>query len=203
MILEKLLFDRDLDRLQNLRRWNGLRLNQVDTVAAHTFNVCLITRILVEEMSDGVPNPKILIEAMDYALFHDFTEIFDFDVNHEVKYNEFNGNRIRELLSEFVFNRVEEKFGRDNSHSSKMIFENCKEPLPLIKDIVKVADWFSCLIYLRKEMDCGNKGLESEYINSILKILERCDSMIESYRHSSFNLSIFEKIKNIDFYAGK
>lgn len=198
-IFEKILYEKEFDVLNNLKRWNGLRLLKEETVAHHTFLVILFVRILCEEI---FKDEKRKLQVIDLALFHDFSEMFDYDINHEVKYNEFNGKRIRDELKQFICYK-NSYFVSDFPENLKYLFSvnildiNCSKLNSLI---VKIADWFGCIFYLRKEIEIGNKRLQILYDYSVKNFFNKCDEAINIIDESNINLSIFEQLKNINFY---
>lgn len=157
---EYYLEDKNMDVLNNLNRFNGLRTIKNETVAHHSYHVTLFSRVLAIEL--GIKDSDLLLRIMDYALLHDAEEAFDFDVNHTVKYNEYNGVKIRELLSDYtrmcIIKRVDEGL---NSY----FLNNCDDAF--VKMLVKIADWMSCVFYLNKERKLGNTGINEEYERSL------------------------------------
>jgi len=159
---QQFLEDKDLIILDNLYRFNGLLLINRESVREHTYNVLLFSRLLAKEL--GINKKSLLLEVMDYALLHDVCEIFDFDVNYTVKYNSYNGESIRTVLDNYTKFRMNEKLKQGlNDYFKKSTIESNE----LVKFIVKVGDWLSCVFYLTKEKRLGNKGVEIEYRRSL------------------------------------
>lgn len=197
-IFEDILNDRDFDTLNNLVRWNGTRRIKEETVAHHSFLVTWFTRILVENLMKGSDHMQKLA-VIDLAMFHDFPEMFDFDVNHTVKYNEHNGEGIRELLRKFTNERTLEKFSKSNvTHSlfrKNLIQDEIPKPY---KMIVKICDWLSCVFYVNKEIKLGNTGLQDRYQLSIMKLHDVCDKFTEEYS-KVYDMEIVRKIRNSNY----
>src|SRR5690606_19613358 len=125
------------------------------------------TRILCENIFQD-DKPKL--ECTTYAIFHDFNEFITGDINHNVKYNELNGEQIRTKLDEYIKVYVDENFPTDNNTNS-LLNQMLKDEIePFVKKLVKVADWMSMLMYLRKEESLGNKTVQHKigYCESML-----------------------------------
>lgn len=200
---ENLALDKDFDALNCINRWNGSRVQRNETVAEHTYFVVLITRIMLETLFMDIENipVKFYRECIDYALFHDFSEMFDRDVTHRLKYNPWNGEKIRECISVFVKNCAVEKYKKKkdlctSEHcgnavvvSNKFLANQFQEPKDFfVKDLVKLADWYSCIFYLVKEMMLGNKLMKEEFDYACQSFRKRAYAFTETY--SPFDLGI-------------
>lgn len=156
--LEKLMFHNSFDELNNMVRWNGFNRINDETVGHHSFIVSWITRIICENI---FVDSKPILDCTTYAIFHDFNEFITGDVNHNVKYNQFNGESIRNSLDEFISWYVDKNFPKSLDKTSILLNKMLKEEIdPFVKKIVKVADWMSMLMYLHKEYSLGNKNAE-------------------------------------------
>src|ERR1035437_5968446 len=116
-LFEKFVSDKDFDVLNCTNRWNGHRVQRNETVAEHTYFVVFFSRMLLELLYRGRKNTPLEVyrDVMDRALYHDLSEVFDHDVNYAVKYNPWNGEQIKKLLSEYVRERAKEKFVTENN----------------------------------------------------------------------------------------
>lgn len=154
--LSDLLHSSQFDELNNMVRWNGFNRIKDETVGHHSFIVSWITRIIVENLFTE-SEPKL--QATTYAIFHDFNEYITGDVNHNVKYNPYNGNLIRDELNNYIKNYVDEEYPKDSGVTNRLLNSQLTDSVPpYIKSIVKVADWMSMLMYLMKEKSLGNSN---------------------------------------------
>lgn len=185
-IFEVIFSDGDFDALNQTTRWNGKRVIQKESVGEHTNMVVFFTRLLVEELYDGNSQySSKCLEAVTLAIFHDFGEFFTGDVLHTVKYNQFNGSEIRDLLDDFVSKQLEIKFDKRTKSESLILdcFDRYSEESHLI---VKISDWLSMSFFLEREKSLGNSNL--------LDVNEYCESKIRS---SSLALKEYFTSKNL------
>jgi len=168
-VFEDVLNKKEFDVFYNLKRFNGLRINKEETVAHHTYFVVFISRILAENL---FCDASYKLAISDMALLHDFKEMYDFDINHTVKYNDFNGEEIREIIDKFVEYEFDKNF--PNGTISNDWIRTFSESNGTYKTIIKTADWFSCVFYLRKELGMGNNNIVGEYRKSIKNFNKFC-----------------------------
>lgn len=200
-VFERLINDDLFDQLNNMVRWNGLNRNKDETVAHHSYIVTFFARVMAEEVFEP-DNFKSKLAMVNYAIFHDFDEVFTGDVNHNVKYNEINGESIRVALNDFVESRVHMNFPDDTNFDS--LFRNSiLEEEYLIKKLVKVCDWLSMGFYLKKEIALGNLGLTRKYdycLSSMKKHTQSClDELPFKANGVTINLNILEQILKINW----
>lgn len=185
---EKLLYNDSFDELNNMVRWNGFNRIKDETVGHHSFIVSWISRILAEEIFEDC-TPKLLVST--YGIFHDFNEFITGDMNHVVKYNPFNGSELRKNLNDYIQIVVDDKFPNDGSKSEKMLNYLLKDEIPIyIKKLVKLCDWMSMLMYLKKEQSLGNN-------NANLKIVYCEEMMIKTSEECIYELE-FQKDYIVD-----
>lgn len=163
-VLIAMLFDQDFDALNNMIRWNSTTRIKDETVAHHSYWVALYTRMLAAELN--IQDRDRILDMVDYAILHDADEMFTGDVLHGVKYNSINGQKMRELLDEYIDDRIEEKFVKDNTAffgtESGAYFATVmghKNVTHVDKMIVKIADWLALIQYVLKEMKLGNREM--------------------------------------------
>lgn len=201
-VFDNIFTDPDYDQLSNLVRWNGLNRNNNESVAHHSFIVTWFSRIIIEELlAHG--HEEFKLDVITYACFHDFDEMFSGDIAHGVKYNDFNGKEIKELINNFCKFKTEQKFNDNTSPSDLMMKKNLLENIsPKVKSIVKLADWLSMSFYVKKEINLGNKDLFEQYDYCAIAVRESCikcnDIMTEIYG-KDFNGEILRDISNLKF----
>ncbi len=180
--------DKEFDVLNNLYRFNGLRTIKQESVAHHTFFVVLFSRLLAEDMLT-LEQLQLKLAIMDYALLHDFGEMYSYDIVYPVKYNSFNGKEIKKSIEEYEKYRLEWKFKQFNE--KRFLNSLLEENSGFIKDIVKVADWLSCLFFISKEIKLGNTGVIDEYKESLSGLMKSCQKLLS---YSLKNMTIVESI---------
>lgn len=189
---EKILFLTQFDQLNNMVRWNGFNRITDETVGQHSHVVSWLTALLCEEIFDN-DSPKL--EAIRFAIFHDSNEYITGDVNHNVKYNEFNGTEIKRNLDEFINYFVDNQFPKNNP-INRLLNSMLKEEIkPYIKKIVKLADWMSMYMYLAKEQSLGNKNAENKIrycYESMLKTADEAITELEKQNDYKINLTILK-----------
>ena len=195
--------DPELDRINNMVRWNGLNRIKDETVAHHSYIVAFFSRILAEEIFED-NEMKFLI--LSYALSHDYDEIFTGDILNPFKYNEFNGNEVRGVIDDFLKFKIEQKFNTDSA-TDKMFRDVLNKTIipPIARKIVKIADWISMYFYLKKERQLGNMGVDPQNRHCIQNIRLTCQDAIDYLNENSegsqlvVNIDILEEIKNTHF----
>jgi len=171
-MLEKILKEKSFDIFYNLNRWNGSRVVNRESVAAHSYFVVFVVRIMVEYL---FVEDKDKLRLTDKAMLHDFDETYDFDINHKIKHNDWNGKQIRDCIDMYCNFMFDKDFPEDSW--LRRVFK--KEGIYALKDeldsaIIKIADWYSCIFYLRKEIGMGNKQLMEEYGRSLIGFKNSC-----------------------------
>ena len=200
-IFDEIFSDPDYDQLNNLVRWNGLNRNNNESVAHHSFIVAWFARIIVEELLPRGEEP-FKLAVTTYAIFHDFDEMFSGDITHEVKYNSYNGAKIKELIDDFCVHMTKQKF--DGSTPSSFMLRNylLGQIPPEVKSIVKLADWLSMAFYVKKEIKLGNKDLYEQYDYCSVQIRKACTNcfvaMKDTFR-TDFKSQILDEISNLKF----
>lgn len=174
-IIERFLEDELFDRLSHTVRWNGMNRIKDETVGTHSYLVTLYSRFLAEEI---FKDDKNKLSITTYAILHDFDEIFTGDVLHYVKYNEINGEIIRDALDYLIEFQIREKFSGSKNSDYLMCKTLLKEFPTYISKIVKVADWLSMYFYLKKEKELGNKAVLKQLDYCVQKLKLACQDAI-------------------------
>jgi 5'-deoxynucleotidase YfbR-like HD superfamily hydrolase len=190
----EILFDQDFDQLNNMVRWNGVNRIKDETVAHHSFMVTWFTRLIVEEVfTDNTP--KLI--ATTYSIFHDFDEMFTGDILHTLKYNDINGEQIKNELDLYLKSRINHKFPINTTKTNDLLNNTLlKKDIPIyISKIVKISDWLSMQFYLQKEIDLGNRSvipLREYCIEQLKKSIQSCLVELENQNEYIVNLKIFK-----------
>lgn len=202
-IFEEIFTDPDYDQLNNLVRWNGLNRNNNESVAHHSFIVTWFSRLIVEELLPAeLSDESFKLKVVTYAVFHDFDEMFSGDITHNVKYNNYNGTLIKELIDDYCEHMTKVKFN-ETTPSSLMLRKNLLGDVPKsVKAIVKLADWLSMAFYVKKEIKLGNKDLYEQYDYCTVKIRESCNNCymaMEKEFQGFFKSRILDEIVKLKF----
>lgn len=188
-----------MDNLSSTIRWNGKDFIKPETVSQHSHFVTWVTRIVCEYLFPSNQS-TVKLDAVTYAMFHEMDENITGDLNHNLKYNNFNGDKIRSEVDSYVKKTLLGIFNNDAPHS-ELIVNDVMNPTILSKLIVKTADWIAMCHYSQKELRLGNKNFEDTAIYCCQKLCEHCDKCIEYFNISKFpfevNLEIFTEIKQL------
>ena len=128
--------------LKNIVRYNNhFRLTN-ESVAEHSYFVTLYVLLLYEEFDFD------LTSALSYALIHDIPEIHTGDIGHEIKQK---FSKLKEVLDKIEIDFI------GSIEQLVDIHENLKFSE---RDIVKLADIKSVILYLETEIKLGNKSFQ-------------------------------------------
>lgn len=146
------IFD-ELDlRLSTVRRWTILHMIRQQSVAEHSYNVCILAeRIAVHWFN--IQDPGTLYNIQKWALRHDRSEAFTGDYPTIVK----------DLLDEAG---LEARYA-DLLPTSKHQFDIG------VQQIVKLADRIDAIIFLKMEISMGNKTVAHVAASIERDLLER------------------------------
>ena len=210
-MIEKFIKGTHLKRLDNIIQWQEKDVFTKESVSQHSFKVTIFTRMILEEIF-GVYNSgeiaKFKLDCVTKAMFHDWDEaIFLRDISHEIKYNTFNGEKIREVIKEYVENEFNEEFSPalpPNNSAFDVLYAAVIDSDKCVKSVVKLADWLALYYFCEREINLGNKDFDAikKYCeNEILKAVLTMDEEITK-RFSGLGLKgrmvkLYEDIKDI------
>lgn len=185
-ILKQYVFDERYTKLDTIFRFNGTFTHIKESVSQHSFWVSFYTRSICKLLNY---DSKLTLDCLEYAILHDLSEVFDYDVSFEVKYNSHNGSQIRALLDEFI----------DYSSKDLLIFDDIqkfktKQDYLIIYYTVKVADNLACFKHEHQEILVGNVHMKGKLEKSIVQTEKFCHLLIDSlYKSDKLNKLIVEK----------
>lgn len=173
-MLSKIFNGDYLRRLDNTIQWQEKDTLTKDSVSSHSFKVSIFARVLLEDVFGDNESDKVVdfkLEVVTAALFHDFDEaLLMRDISHELKYNNYNGDKIRAVLNDYVKHRAETEFlGSNDANnanyqaSAQMVVDATVNENPCVKTFVKYCDWLALLFYCRRELDLNNQRFQSIY----------------------------------------
>jgi len=147
----------DFDRLFDTIRWNSSNfVHQKENLATHQYLVTYMANALALDLSFS---PEARLQVLDYAMHHDWDEIFTGDVGHEVKYNKHNGVNIREALDALIEHLAHKEFlssEYDSEITVGRVIAGNHGYAPCVPMLAKVADWLSMLFFCVREVKLGN-----------------------------------------------
>lgn len=202
-----------LKSLDNIIQWQEIDVFKKESVASHSYKVAVIARILLEDVlpdKDAFCN-LFKLEVTTACLFHDWDEILiRRDISHDTKYNEYNGDLLRQTLNDYVKYRAKQEFKEkdvellmgERSATETMLSEAMMVQEKAVKSFVKVCDWMALMHYVLREISLGNVRflVTKEYCsNSLIKAIDVLIRDIE--RHPVFfdvtkNICILQKLKD-------
>lgn len=154
-----------LSKLDNVHQWEERDSAIKESVSQHSFKVSAIAHYLLTILEDRLTTRDELIDGkvylhwvefktscLSYAILHDFDEaIIGRDISHVVKYNPYNGEKIREAINDFV------------NHQETLDFQGLlPKPTEIVKRFVKICDWIALSTFCRRNNDLGCKTFERE-----------------------------------------
>lgn len=199
--IEKLFKSELLKNLSTNERWNNEHNIKKENVAEHSYSVVWITKIICLYLFEE-SNPKLENEILTYAIFHELDETLTGDINHNLKYNDYNGVDIRLAIDDYVNHTLGNLFQADNIHNRMFKYEVLHKK-KISWFIVKTADWLAMLFYSLNETNLGNNYFHEIYENVLQKFRQHCDltkSFIENdSQFEKINTKIFDELKQIEW----
>ena len=202
-MLEKIFNGTYLSRLDNIVQWLERDRHNQESVSQHSYKVTIFARVLLEEIFGENNSEEVLkfkLDVVTFAMLHDWDEALILrDLSHDMKYNKFNGDEIREevnKLSEHIANRD----FNDGSDTGKMLVKNIVEPDKDVKIFVKLCDWLALQFYIYREIQLGNRLFyeTAAYCDdSIEKSLQACSMMLVNRFHFPINVSALSKVRQM------
>lgn len=190
-----------IETLDNIRQWEERDSIIKESVSQHSFKVSAVAVYLLKKLEDCAKDSNEIADFYDnydffssrvlsYAIMHDFDEaILGRDISHKVKYNDYNGDEIRECIDDFVANK---------SGKFKCFVE---KPSEEVKLFVKLCDWIALLTFITRNenMGCKTFANEKEYckINIKKKYIEVIEMLKSYFNISDKNIDKFVKLKDI------
>lgn len=169
-------------RTAHTKRWQIVNVGRIQNVAEHSFLVQLIaievSRACEFSNSKGGPfNVEKEHQIMRWAMWHDMMEVKTGDINTPVK------AVIKKAIGESGIEKLEKSYSTEYAEISS-------DTWPVIKDIVKLADYMEALNFLNEE----GKGQHAKDVQATL-----CAQMMVHYHRvsSGFPSLEWEKVKEL------
>jgi len=152
MNIKELLFG-EITHLSNVNRYSGMRLNQNESVAEHSYYVALFSYAISEHLESKFPELTIeLSKLLTRCLLHDISEAISGDIIRPFKHSDTNLNNLINEKSSLIVKQFEKKLKLNllDHH------DNAKDE-SLEGFILKIADLMSVLSFSVRELFSGNK----------------------------------------------
>lgn len=199
-------YSRNMD---NITRFSLERTLRNETLAGHSWWVSFFTTAMLSDLKN-VDKKMFTVEfelnCIKYAIIHDFKdEIFTGDLDHNLKYNEYNGRKIRKSVELYGNKALVQNFGENNV----VDFSVSKDKL--VKDFVKVADWLGLMKEVVAEISLGNKNSIKILDYALLKMDAHLDMFVKDlkaskntkmatyFKRMKIELNEFETIKQLKY----
>jgi len=168
----------DFDRLFDTIRWNSSHFtHQRENLASHQYMVGVLANALATDLSFA---PEYRLNVLEYALYHDWDEIFTGDIGHAVKYNTHNGPILRDTIDQLVDFTAKKEFIESATDESEVLIGRVLNGehgyAPSIPMLSKVCDWLSMLFFCVRETRLGNTYFQEKLVycsNSTLGAIDR------------------------------
>lgn len=206
-----------LKRLDNIKQWQEMDVFKEESVSQHSYKVSIFGRILLEDIfgrNDGPYDLKILnfkLSCMSAVLFHDWDEALLLrDMSHEVKYNSYNGSKIRKALDDYSHHMALTEFKENDesgmfSVASCMVIDNITYQGAVVKKFCKLCDWLALIFYMKRERELGNKSLDDRWNyckDKFINTADELESML-GFEFPSVKLNFSELNNLIESLYGK
>ena len=164
--------DREVGSMDNIFRWGMERTIKDENIAGHSWWVTLFSYLITVEFCKLPVNEKnaIMLAVFIKSLTHDMDEMFTDDISHDVKYNDFNGEHLKEQISTYASHKFNKKFANMPDLLEAVKHEAESEIDEVIFAIVKMGDWFACIKYVVAEISIGNKGMDEKLVKCVGKL---------------------------------
>lgn len=163
--------------LEQIKRWNHHPSIRTQNVAAHGYNVTVITAILARAVLK-LPGEESA-RLVEQALWHDFTESVTGDVSPLVKrYANWDGVEKRACKEAANISEFPIKFHLDSDMDS----------------LVKLADYLDAWLFARTECDLGNDrmytGILAELSGKIIRLIDEVSETMGNLTPLEFHAAI-------------
>ena len=202
-MFEKIFNGTYLSRLDNIVQWLERDRHNQESVSQHSYKVTIFSRVLLEEIfgdNNSADVLKFKLDVVTFAMLHDWDEALILrDLSHDMKYNSFNGDEIREEVNKLSEHIAKRDFN-DGSPAGNMLVKNITDVDKDVKIFVKVCDWLALQFYIYREIQLGNRQFyeTAAYCNdSIEKSSEACRRMLEARFRDSADISALSKVRQM------
>jgi hypothetical protein len=166
-MLLKILDRQGISKMDAITRFNGeFTIQAKETLPAHSYWVTYYANIIFRELFFDKMDKNLFYyehyRLTHWTIGHDSDEVATGDVIFPTKYDKLHGKEIREKLDAIKRHYVCEMEDSAIKREFKVVEEiegSQKISTPLLKHVLKLADWLSLLKYIYREIEMGNKAL--------------------------------------------
>jgi len=186
-MIEKIVNGSYLKRIDNIIQWQERDVFNKESVSQHSYKVSVFVRILLEDIFNNPDCSKnfeiqnFKLDCVTHAMFHDWDEaIFMRDLSHAIKYNDFNGNQIRQVIDDYVKHEFVKEFDTYQDTCAYKVLAPAVVCLnPCVKKVVKLGDWLALLFYCRREIALENANFEKTYMYCRHSVIKAAQDVVE------------------------
>ncbi len=152
-----------LKTMSSIQRFGTLPMIQSESVAAHSFNVAILSLLIADYEEDLKVDPALLMRK---ALFHDFEETILSDIPHPIKHR-FQGGKLGKQLEEIVPALIRDEVFKELPPDLR---DRCTRAALSAKEgpegrIVAAADAMDIVMTSLRELKMGNR-----YFHNIFEV---------------------------------
>lgn len=185
-----------LSRLDNVHQWEERDSIIKESVSQHSFKVSAITHYVLSVMENEIdkegylnirlPFAQFKADCLSYAILHDFDEaIIGRDISHVVKYNSYNGEKIREAINNFV------------NYQETLDFQGLlPQPTGTVKKLVKLCDWVALITFCKRNSNLGCPTFDAE-LRYCLQNIEKSIEVVAKLIEKDFGFDCAEMLNKI------
>jgi 5'-deoxynucleotidase YfbR-like HD superfamily hydrolase len=145
-------------RLNFFTRYRDTPANQKESIAEHQYFVCLITKILADKY--GLSDADKL-RALEIAMIHDIAESYSDDFVFPMKYSKEEFRDALEMIEDGIMKEISEHLDFKDLDERYAEYK-VRTSLPAL--VVKLADWYSVLLFCEAELVRGeNQAVRQIY----------------------------------------
>lgn len=177
-------------KLDNIKQWEERDAEVKESVSQHSFKsgaiAVYLSKVLCKDADKDMHS--FFNDCIIYALLHDFDEaILGRDIGHMVKYNEYNGDKIRSVLNDYVNMEMKTNYSA--------IMDSMK-PTYDVKLFCKMIDWFCQLIFIERNAKMGCNSFQYERDYCISNVRQKIAEVVSMFKNK-FDKDIENELNTI------
>lgn len=175
----------DLFTMSDIQRYSWAKVIIKENLAEHSYYVSVLADLITEDLIKRYPQKEInRLNVLRFALYHDYEEVYTWDIVTPVKYKSDEFRKGLEHLWKILLNEGVKNNFINNEHIWERIrLSNSEYGIKKDKDlenrIVKFADLLQSLSYVVKEVNLWNSYME-------IKVKRIIKTMINKYSTSHY-----------------
>lgn len=192
----KQLITSDLFTMSTITRYSWAYIIKWENLAEHSYYVTVLADLIAEDIHKRFPDRQIdRHKVLLYWLYHDYEEVYTWDIVTPVKYKSTDFRDKLEDLGDLLMKEWTQQNFKDNSHigdriyNANKLYESKKDKV-LENRVVKFADTLQSLIYVIRETNMWNIYMED-------KLTRIIDGLIKKYSTSRYFRPYISNLKQI------